>query len=58
MGPAVELDGAGDAGAGGGTSGAPLFDGFGEETAVAPLLAALVARVELFFFTIFRSKEI
>ena len=58
MGPAVELDGAGGARAGGGTSGAPLFDGFGEVLAAAPLLAALVARVELFFFTIFRSKEI
>jgi hypothetical protein len=58
MGPAVELDGAGGAGAGGGTYGAPLFDGFREVLAAAPLLAALVARVELFFFTIFRSKEI
>jgi hypothetical protein len=53
----MELDGAGGAGAGGGASGAPLLDGFGEVLAAAPLLAALVARVGFFFFTIMRSEE-
>ena len=55
--PAVELDGAGGAGAGGGASGAPLFGGFGEVLAAAPPLAELVATVELFFFTIVGSAE-
>ena len=55
--PAVELDGAGGAGAGGGASGAPLFGGFGEALAAAPPLAELVAMVELFFFTIVGSGE-
>jgi hypothetical protein len=57
LGPAVELDGAGGAGAGGGAFGAPLFGGFGETLVAAPLLAALVATVEFFFFTIFGFGE-
>jgi hypothetical protein len=55
--PAVELDGAGGAGAGGGTSGAPVLGGFGEALAPVPPLAELVAMVELFFFTIVGSGE-
>ena len=55
--PAVELDGAGGAGAGGGASGAPLFGGFGKALAAAPPLAELVATVGLFFFTIVGSAE-
>ena len=57
LGPAVELDGAGGAGAGGGASRAPFFAGFGEALVAAPLLAALVATVEFFFFTFFGSEE-
>jgi hypothetical protein len=34
-----------------------LFRGFGEDMAAAPLLAALVARVEIFFFPISQIHE-
>ena len=57
IGPAVELDGAGGAGAGGGASDALLLDGFGGVLAVAPLLAVLMASMGFFFFTIVRSEE-
>jgi hypothetical protein len=53
---AIEPDGAGGAGAGGGASDALLLDGFGGVLAAAPLLTALVARVRFFFFTIMRSE--
>jgi hypothetical protein len=56
IGTTVELDGAGGTGAGGGASDALLLDGFGGVLAAAPLLAALVARVGFFLFTIMRSE--
>jgi hypothetical protein len=57
MDPATELDGAGGAGARGGAWEALLFGGFGEDLAAAPLLAALVARVEIFFFPILQIHK-
>jgi hypothetical protein len=53
----VELDGAGSAGAEGGASDVLLRGGFGEVLAAAALLAAMVARVGFFFFTIMGSEE-
>ena len=53
---AIEPDGAGGAGAGGGALGALPF-GIGEVLAAAPPLMELAAAAVLFFFTIARSEE-
>ena len=57
MEPAIELDGADGAGAKGGPWETLLFGGLGEDLAAAPLLAALVARVEILFFPISQIHE-
>jgi hypothetical protein len=55
-GPAVELSGAGGAGAGVEASDAPFLGALRKALVVAPLVVAPAARVRFLFFTIARSE--